>query len=1118
MAPKKIASNVPCPCGSGKKYKQCCGDKASLAPTPAQQTDAAVTHFLNAGLAHQQAGQLPQAETCYRQLLQIRPHHPDALHLLGLIAYQLGKHAMAAQLISEAIRHQSDSPLYYNSLGLVLKEQGQLDAALAAHQYALVLKPDYAAAHNNLAVIALAQGDTNTAILHLQHALAIDPHYIEAHGNLGCCYKDKGEYRLAIACHQQAMALNPRYAPAYNNLGRTYEAAGDFTSALATYQQALLLDTPSALIHQNLSRVYETLADLSQAISHLRQALTISPNDFELRHTLALTLLKSGQFSEGWQYYESRYHPSRNSTNIVPPTLPFQQWQGEPLTGKSLLVWPEQGFGDEIQFCRYIPHLKALGAAYITLVCKTPLKSLFASLEGVDQLAVTGERIKRHDFWTFPLSLPLYCQSTLATILTTPYLSAPPERLSHWQTKLPSAPLRVGLVWKGAAGHKNDANRSISHLNILAPLFSLKGVAFISLQKGQGEEQAQGLPLTHLGSDIQDFADTAAIVAQLDLVICVDTVIAHLAGALGKPVWLLLPHNADWRWLTGRDDSPWYPQTVLFRQRQAGDWAELIGRVKERLKGLLGLAPPVSATDLAALLRAGLAHQQAGQLPQAEALYRQVLQTQPHHPDALHFLGLIAYQLDKHDIAVQLINAAIRYQPNNPLFYNNLGLALRESSQLELALAAHQKALALKPDYAQGHNNLAVLLKAQRDFTAAIRHFKQAIAIDPGYIEAHSNLGSCYKDIGDLDSATDYHNQAIALNPQYSAAYNNLGRVYEARVDLPQAIAHFRQAIALNPEDIEPQHNLAVVLLSAGQFSEGWQHYESRYHPKKKNRSTVPPKLPFRQWQGEPLAGKSLLIWPEQGFGDEIQFCRYITLLKSMGAGCITLFCKKPLQPLFASLAGVDQLLVAKEINSIEFHDFWTFPLSIPLHLQTALDTIPTYPHYLNAQPERISYWQTRLPEAPFRVGLVWKGSALHKNDANRSLSHLNALAPLFNLDGIAFISLQKGQGEAEAHGLPLTHLGSDIQDFADTAAIVAQLDLVICVDTVIAHLAGALGKPVWVLLPFAADWRWLTGRTDSPWYPQTVLFRQTAIGDWEGVVQRVREKLLALLADGKVP
>ncbi|GAB6141370.1 tetratricopeptide repeat protein [Methylosoma difficile] len=518
---------------------------------------------------------------------------------------------------------------------------------------------------------------------------------------------------------------------------------------------------------------------------------------------------------------------------------------------------------------------------------------------------------------------------------------------------------------------------------------------------------------------------------------------------------------------------------------------------------------PIVAINSGSLLQSGLAHQQEGRLSEAEAIYRHVLLVEPAHPDALHLLGLLAHQVKNYPLAIRLISMAMVIQPNNPFLYNNLGIAFKEQDKVDEARDNYQKAIALKSNYAQAYNNLAALQKEQGDLEGAIGNFKKALAFEPDYVEAHSNLGSCYNDLGNLFLAAESHQRAIAINPEYAPAYNNLGRVYEAAGELDKAIACYRNAIALKPDYVDLQHTLALLLLKFGEFQEGWRHYESRYHPDRKNRNTVPPNVPFKQWQGELLFGKSILIWPEQGFGDEVQFCRYAQVLKNRGAAQVTLVCKKPLKPLFETLPGVDQLLSADSV-AVKHHDFWVFLLSIPLYCQTTLDSIPVYPHYLSALPERIEFWKPKLPKASLRVGLVWKGARLHKNDLNRSLAHLKMLSPLFDIPNIAFVSLQKGQGEDEALGMPLTHLGSAIQDFADTAAIIAQLDLVICVDTVAAHLAGALGKPVWVLLPFAADWRWLLNRVDSPWYPSLKLFRQNQPGEWADVLVSVRSHLEA--------
>ena len=308
---------------------------------------------------------------------------------------------------------------------------------------------------------------------------------------------------------------------------------------------------------------------------------------------LGMLLLSLARYAEGWPYYEARYDTRLEAKWIPLPELPFPQWAGEPLRGKSILLWPEQGFGDEIQFVRYAPMLKARGASSVSLVCKPPLKDLLKTAAGVDRVLASGEPVPPHDYWSFLLSVPLRVGTTLGSIPNSlPYLGANVHCVHYWRDHLPTEGFKVGLVWRGAADHKNDANRSLPDLAALAPLWAIPGIRFVSLQKGSGAQEAisppAGQPILALGHEIRDFADTAAIVAQLELVICVDTAIAHLAGALGKPCWVLLPAiGCDWRWLHERTDSPWYPDPGvmrLFRQALGGSWRETIAEVAQALR------------------------------------------------------------------------------------------------------------------------------------------------------------------------------------------------------------------------------------------------------------------------------------------------------------------------------------------------------------------------------------------------------------------------------------------------------------------------------------------------------------------------------------------------------
>ena len=388
---------------------------------------------------------------------------------------------------------------------------------------------------------------------------------------------------------------------------------------------------------------------------------------------------------------------------------------------------------------------------------------------------------------------------------------------------------------------------------------------------------------------------------------------------------------------------------------------------------------------------------------------------------------------------------------------------------------------------------------------------RQALAINPNAFEVHSNLGTLLEELKRFADAEASFRQAISLQPDYAYAHSNLGVLLRKMKRFTEAELCYRTALSINIELPDTHNNLGMLLLSLGRFSEGWQRHEQRYHPAIGNSNSLAPfYLPFPPWRGQSLQGKSIVLFPEQGYGDQIQFCRYTAELKRLGASKITLVCDRFLKDLFSTLANVDVLVEREQVAYLKAHDYWSLLLSLPLHCNTTLDNIPTPLPYLSAPAERIGKWSKLLQVSGLRVGLVWKGSKTHKNDNNRSLPDLQTLAPLWRVPGITFISLQKGQGENEVTSAlaeySILTFGSQIRDFADTAAIVSQLDLVICVDTAIAHLVGALNKPCWVLLPaLGTDWRWLLERSDTPWYPNVMrLFRQQSDGDWGALISDV--------------
>ena len=434
----------------------------------------------------------------------------------------------------------------------------------------------------------LAAGDAAAAEACFRLAIQNAPELAEAHANLAFLLDERGAGAQALACYERAIALNPVISQVHLNYGSLLASHQRLAEAEAAYRQAIALapDAPSGW--SNLGGLYAGMKRDEESELCCRQAMALDADYAKARFNLAYVLLRQGRFEEGWQCLESR-----DWYGALQAHLDCPRWRGESLQGKSLFIGFEAGHGDMIQFVRYAAVLKQQGAARITLLCHPPLKTLFASLSGMDEVIGFDEDLPRTgwDCWTPLLSIPFHCRTRLDSIpARIPYLQAPTERVGRWAPLLPKAGLRVGLVWKGSTQFENDAHRSLAALEVLAPLWQVSGVQFISLQKGAGEDQAKnppdGLTLLHLGSQLEDFADTAAIVASLDLVICVDTAVAHLAGALGTPCWVLLPHyKTDWRWLNDRADSPWYPGVMrLFRQSQAGHWAPVVAQVQMALE------------------------------------------------------------------------------------------------------------------------------------------------------------------------------------------------------------------------------------------------------------------------------------------------------------------------------------------------------------------------------------------------------------------------------------------------------------------------------------------------------------------------------------------------------
>jgi Tfp pilus assembly protein PilF len=445
---------------------------------------------------------------------------------------------------------------------------------------------------------------------------------------------------------------------------------------------------------------------------------------------------------------------------------------------------------------------------------------------------------------------------------------------------------------------------------------------------------------------------------------------------------------------------------------------------------------------------------------------------------------------------------------------NDRGRTLLDLWRADEALMDFQKAVAIEPNSAAPLNNCGISLILLRRYEEALKTLDRALSIAPGLPELFTNKGSALKHLGRFDEALANFGRAIALRPDYAEAHSNLGNCLDEMGRYGEALSCYEDALALQPEHADTHWNIAVNRLRAGDLRTGWVEYEWRW----KTKSLQVKHRHFRQplWIGaEPVDGKVLLLHNEQGLGDALQFCRYVALLAARGAR-VVLEIDGPLKELLSGLTGVSHCIAKGEtLPDFDFHCPLT---SLPLAFDTTLDTIPSAVPYISVAAHATD-WGTRLHSQDLpRVGLVWSGNPNHTNDRNRSMP-LESLLPLLDVQA-QFVSLQKdlrpGDHAVLRERNDILHLGAELQNFADTAALIEHLDLVISVDTSVAHLAGALGRPVWIFLPYVPDWRWLLDREDSPWYPTARLFRQSQTREWHSVVDKMQRALTEFVAAGR--
>ncbi|HET6879036.1 MAG TPA: tetratricopeptide repeat protein [Pirellulales bacterium] len=1238
--------------------------------------------------------QFGKAEGAYREAIRHKPSYAEAWNNLGNVLRDQRRLDDAIACYQRALEID---PLYaecHNNRGIALARKNEYGEAIESYRRATKLRTTFAEPHNNLGIVLASQGWPAEALESFRRAIGMRPDYVDALANLALTLTELGRLDEAVAEYERALEIAPRSSRLLTALGKTLARQGKLSDAVAALRRAVDAEPTYSEAHYRLGNALRELGNLDAAELHLRQALALNPDYPEVHNSVGVLSVKRrrisdalasyetalrqrpdyaeahlnrarawlavGDFRRGWVEYEWRWRcPGFQELKFSQP-----RWDGGLLDGKTILLWCEQGYGDTLQFVRYAKLVRQRGGR-VLLRLPESMRAVLERTPGIDGLISETTALPHFDCHAPLLSLPRLLGTTLDDIpQAVPYIFPDETRVANWHDEVigdnPEA-LRVGVVWRGNPAFPAERQESL-RLRALAALGNVPGVRLISLQERAGTEELAEIgepsPIWNCGEAFDEqrdaFADTAAIMMSVDLVITCDSAVAHLAGAMGVPVGVLLPYAADWRWMIEGDASPWYPSMRLFRQTTPGDWESVVETVRSILDELSGkrrtgesiqLQPrvaegwldhgvalaergklddaivcfrralrfqpelPEAYNNLGNALRTqgcldeavsnleraltispnyaeayhnlgiaysrqhrhqeaieqfgraieikpdfaacwvslGLSQAQLRNFSDAEASFRRALEHDPRNARLLNNLGNALADQGRREEAVEVLRRAIEVDPQCVDAFNNMGNALRELGRHEEAVASLERAIAVRPEFAEAHNNLGIVWGAKGDYQRAVACYEEALRIWPEYPAAHNNLGialvqqkrfleaiasyrralelnvnyaEAYNNLGialsqegEYQEAIDCFRKALELRPNYAEAYSNLGITLTELGELDEALASYNEAIRIKEDYPDAYMNRALAFLVRGDFERGWREYELRWQCKDFRPRNFKPPL----WNGERLDGRRILLHAEQGFGDTFQFVRYARLVKEERGGCVIVWCPRPLVPLVSQCPYVDQVTVEGE--KLPEFDCHLPMLSLPQLFGTTLECVPAEVPYLFAKPELVARWHDEFSYiSAFKVGINWQGNPRYRGDRHRSIP-LKEYEPLAKTPGVRLISLQKGFGSEQiaqvAAAFSVTELGAHRDEetgaFMDTAAILMNLDLVVSSDTSLVHLAGGLGVPVWVALPWAADWRWLLKRTDSPWYPTMRLFRQHEPGDWQGVFQRIRDELSEL-------
>lgn len=1005
-------------------------------------------------------------------------------------------------------------------------------AATAAGEFraALALAPGHADALHGLGEAMAARGDDAAAVAPLRWAAAMAPTRAALAYRLAVALAEAGDRPGAIAACRATLAHDPGFAAAHDTLGSLIDRDGRPQAAVPCHRTAVALAPAVAPYHYNLANTARRIGRPEEAEQGLARARALDPTLAVARYNHAMVALGLGPSAEAWAAYDLRFTAgdAQPQRAIARPS-----WTGARLVDGRLLVWREQGIGDEVMFARHYPAAAArVGTDRLVIEAEPRLVApIGRALPGVAVRAAADPPDPAADRSPPPDlachlpagSLARLVAPTLAAVGRdlAPILVADPDAARHWAARLAALPpgLKVGVAWRSAL-ITEDRRSAYTALADWAPVLTVPGCVPVNLQYDDcaaelaAVERALGRRIA-VWSELDlrhDLDAVVALIAGLDLVITAPTSVGELAGGVGVPVWRLTEPR-EWTML-GTGCRPWYPTMRVFARRSPESWAGVLARVARSLGRLRAAArppahrdapkcarttAPVAPTATVLLDRAIAAHR-AGALDRALRDYRRVLAAEPDQVDAMHLCGLALHQAGRSAEARPLIRAALVRTPGFAQAFHHLGLVERALRRPAPAMRCLAIAVALAPDHAAAISHLARLAQDTAPVAVVEAQHRRALALDPALADAHANLGYLYETEGRYHEAERWYLRVIRLKPALADGHNNVGRIRQA-LSRP-ASAWFERALALDPGHALASWNRGLIRLARGELAGGWADITRRFETE----ALAPGRrLPVPRWDGTPLAGRRLLVWGEQGLGDEILFATcYGDLARFAAGGAIRLDCDRRLVELFRrAFPFADTRAAPDEAPSPR-------DSADPIDLQLAAGDLPglvrprlaAFPvgtaAVFSADPAQVAAWRERVAALGpgLKIGICWRSQVITAG-RRASYTRLEDWAAVFAVPGCRFVSLQYGRTAEElarhrrrSGAVPIaTWPDLDLKDDLEgVAALMTVLDLVVTAPTAVGELAAALGVPVWRFDTGDEAWS-LLGTQVRPWYPTMGLF-----------------------------